>query len=70
LLGGLGGLNLAGIGGSINDALNSVSSPLSRALDALGLDNERLLILLIMFVLLSQEDSDKTILLALGYLLF
>lgn len=50
------------------DLLVQGSSPISEALSALGLDGERLL-LLGLLLLLWNEQADRTLLLALGYLL-
>lgn len=50
------------------DLLLQGSSPISGALSALGLDGERLL-LLGLLLLLWNEQADRTLLLALGYLL-
>lgn len=63
-----GGSLFDSIGGSVQDALASVSGPVTRALEALHIDNERLVILVIMLLVLN-EHGDKTLLLALGYLL-
>jgi hypothetical protein len=65
LTGGLGG-NLST---TITDAISSVSSPLNKLLETLGLDGERLIILMLMLVIFN-ERGDKTLLLALAYLLF
>ncbi len=73
LLSGLAGLGgIGGIGESltstISDAISSVSSPVNKIMDALGINGEHLLILMVMFVVFN-EQGDKTLLLALGYLL-
>lgn len=58
-----------GLGEGVASALSAVSTPAQKVLDALGLDGERLIILMVLLVLLN-EKADKTLLLALGYLLF
>ncbi|MCI8441628.1 MAG: hypothetical protein HFG27_03735 [Provencibacterium sp.] len=55
----------------LGDMLSSVigeHSPAARVLEALGLDNERLLLLGLLLVLLN-EKADRTLLIALVYLL-
>lgn len=54
--------NLAGIP---KKAISSISS----ALESVGIDNDRLLIIIMILILLS-DDSDKSLVLALFYLLF
>lgn len=54
--------NLAGIP---KKALSSISS----ALESVGIDNDRLLIIIMILILLT-DDSDKSLVLALFYLLF
>ena len=54
--------NLAGIP---KKALSSISN----ALESVGIDNDRLLIIIMILILLS-DDSDKSLVLALFYLLF
>lgn len=74
---------LGGLGGVIGSAVNGVTgglgrllgtngeepSPISRVLDALNLDTERLIILVLALVLLN-EKADYTLILALAYLFF
>lgn len=64
--------------GKGNDSLSSllhrqvdaISAPLAGLLDGLGIDGERLVILLVLWVLLRErEEENSTLLLALGYLL-
>lgn len=66
----LGGQGIAGIGDTVNQVIDGFSAPVRGALDSLGLDNERLLIILVMFIVFTQEEYDNLLLLALGYLLF
>jgi hypothetical protein len=77
LLGSLGGLSglfsgqgIAGIGQNLSGFINGLSDPVKQALNSLGLDNERLLIILIMLLVFTQDEYDNILLLALGYLLF
>lgn len=62
-----------GLGGSlgetITDTIGGITSPLTKIMDTVGIDNDKLLIIGLMIVLLN-EKSDKTLLMALGYLLF
>ena len=62
-----------GLGGSITetitDTIEGITSPLTKIMDAVGIDNDKLLIIGLLIVLLN-EKSDKTLLMALGYLLF
>ena len=58
----------ANLGEGLNSALRSASEPLAQLLDAFDLDGEKLLILMVMW-LIFREKGDKSLLLALGYLL-
>lgn len=60
--------SLGGLGETLHSTISSVSEPISGLLDSLGVDGETLIILLVMWVIFN-ERSDKTLLLALGYLL-
>lgn len=55
-------------GGGIIHSLIGENSPAAKALEALGIDNERLLLIGLLLVLLN-EKADRTLLLALVYLL-
>ena len=55
-------------GGGIIHSLLGENSPAAKALEALGIDNERLLLIGLLLVLLN-EKADRTLLLALVYLL-
>lgn len=44
-------------------------SSLHTILDTFGVENDHLVLLLVIFLLLQSDDTDKTLLLALGYLL-
>ena len=67
--GGLGGGEAAGLGDSLRGSIASASKPLSDLLDAFSIDGEKLLILLVMWVIFNELSDNKTLLLALGYLL-
>lgn len=67
--GGLGGGEAAGLGDSLRGSIASASKPLSDLLDAFSIDGEKLLILLVMWVIFNERSDNKTLLLALGYLL-
>ena len=56
-----------GLGGLISSVVGE-NSPAARALEALGLDNERLLLLGLLLILMN-EKADRTLLMALVYLL-
>jgi hypothetical protein len=60
--------SFGGLGETLHNTISSVSEPLSGLLDTLGIDGETLIILLVMWVIFN-ERGDKTLLLALGYLL-
>lgn len=64
-----GGGSLGSLGDSLTSTLSSVAEPVSKLLDAFDIDGEKLIILMIMFIIFN-ERGDKTLLLALGYLLF
>lgn len=55
--------------GNLTDLPKKAGSLLSGVFDALGLNSEQLLILAVLFVLIN-EKADKTVILALCYLLF
>ena len=52
----------------LKEQLKEVTSPLKGIMDYLDLDSEKIIIIMVMWVLFN-EKSDKTLLLALGYLL-
>ena len=53
---------------NIKEQINSISGPVKDIMDRLGLDSEKLIIIMIMWMLFNEKE-DKTLLLALGYLL-
>lgn len=55
-------------GETITNTLSSVTSPVTQIMDAFGIDSDKLIIIALILILLN-EKSDKTLLLALGYLL-
>lgn len=55
-------------GETISSTLSSVTSPVTQIMDAFGIDSDKLIIIALILILLN-EKSDKTLLLALGYLL-
>ncbi len=59
---------LSGLGETLKTTIANISEPVSKILDALNIDGERLIILIVMLIILN-ERGDKTLLLALGYLL-
>lgn len=64
--GGLGGGEAAGLGDSLRGSIASASKPLSDLLDAFSIDGEKLLILLVMWVIFNERSDNKTLLLATG----
>lgn len=60
--------SFGGLGETLHNTISSVSEPISGLLDSFGIDGETLIILLVMWVIFN-ERGDKTLLLALGYLL-
>mgnify|MGYP004513217521 CR=1 FL=1 len=63
-----GGESLSSLGQGLRDTLGSVAEPVEGLLDSLGIGGEELIILMVMY-LVFREKGDKTLLLALGYLL-
>ncbi len=56
------------LGETLSNTLSSVTSPVTDIMDAFGIDGDKLIIIALILILLN-EKSDKTLLLALGYLL-
>ncbi len=56
-------------GENISEKFSNFTSPLTNIMDSFGIDSDKLLIIGLIIVLLN-EKSDKTLLLALGYILF
>ena len=54
--------------GSLLGSIVGENSPAAKALDALGIDNERLLLIGLLLVLMN-EKADRTLIIALVYLL-
>lgn len=67
--GGLSGSVAPGLGDTLRGSIATASKPLSDLLDAFSIDGEKLLILLVMWVIFNERSDNKTLLLALGYLL-
>lgn len=63
------GDSIGGLGETLQSTISSVSEPLSGLLDTFGIDGEKLVILLVMWVIFSEHKDNKTLLMALGYLL-
>ena len=53
---------------SIKAQVNEAASPFKNLMEKMGLDSEKLIIIMIMWMLFNEKE-DKTLLLALGYLL-
>lgn len=62
------GDSVSGLGDTLHSTIASVSEPVAKLLDAFDIDGEKLIILLVMWIIFN-ERGDKTLLLALGYLL-
>ncbi|MEG2174417.1 MAG: hypothetical protein RR135_02895 [Oscillospiraceae bacterium] len=60
--------SLGGLGETLHTTLSSVSEPLSKLMDTFDIDGEKLIILMVMWIVFN-EKGDKTLLMALGYLL-
>jgi len=58
-----------GIGESVQNTVSSVSQPIADLLDSFGIDGEKLVILMVMWAVFNEHKENKTLLLALGYLL-
>ena len=63
------GESIGGMGKSLQDSVASVSQPIADILDSFGIDGEKLIILMVMWAVFNEHPEDKTLLLALGYLL-
>ena len=63
------GDSLGGMGKSIQDSVSSVSQPIADILESFGIDGEKLIILMVMWAVFNEQKDNKTLLLALGYLL-
>lgn len=63
------GDSVSGLGNTIQSTISSVSEPISNILDSFGIDGEKLVILLVMWVVFNEHKDNKTLLMALGYLL-
>jgi len=62
------GETLSSLGEGIKNALGSAVGPAQQLLDSFGIGGEELIILMVMYAVF-RERGDKTLLLALGYLL-
>ena len=63
------GDSVSGLGETLQSTISSVSEPLSNLLGSFGIDGEKLIILLVMWAIFNEHKENKTLLLALGYLL-
>lgn len=63
------GDSIGGLGETIQSTISSVSQPVADLLDGFGIDGEKLVIMLIMWAVFNEHQDNKTLLLALGYLL-
>jgi hypothetical protein len=63
-----GGESLSSLGRGLQDTIGQAARPVQELLDSLGIGGEELIILMVMYVIF-REHGDKTLLLALGYLL-
>ena len=60
---------IGGLGETVQNTVSSVSQPLSQLLESFGIDGEKLIILLVMWAVFNNNKENKTLLMALGYLL-
>ena len=63
------GESLGRMGQSLQSTVSSVSQPIADILDSFGIDGEKLIILMVMWAVFNEQKDNKTLLLALGYLL-
>ncbi|MBQ2750994.1 MAG: hypothetical protein IJF25_00305 [Oscillospiraceae bacterium] len=63
------GESLGSMGQSLQSTVSSVSQPIADILDSFGIDGEKLIILMVMWAVFNEQKDNKTLLLALGYLL-
>ena len=63
------GDSVSGLGETLQSTISSVSEPISNLLGSFGIDGEKLIILLVMWAIFNEHKENKTLLLALGYLL-
>lgn len=63
------GDSVSGLGETLQNTISSVSEPISGILDSFGIDGEKLIILLVMWAIFNEHKDNKTLLMALGYLL-
>ena len=63
------GDSLGNMGQSLQSTVSSVSQPIADILDSFGIDGEKLIILMVMWAVFNEQKDNKTLLLALGYLL-
>ena len=63
------GDGIGGLGKTVQNTVSSVSQPLSQLLESFGIDGEKLIILLVMWAVFNNDRENKTLLMALGYLL-
>ena len=63
------GEGIGGLGETVQNTVSSVSQPLSQLLESFGIDGEKLIILLVMWAVFNNNKENKTLLMALGYLL-
>jgi len=63
------GDRIGGLGETVQNTVSSVSQPLAELLESFGIDGEKLIVLMVMWAVFNQEKENKTLLMALGYLL-
>lgn len=67
-LGGKAG-GLGSLGETLQSTITSASQPAAEILNSFGIDGEKLIILMIMWVIFNEHKDNKLLLMALGYLL-
>ena len=63
------GERIGGLGETVQSTVSSVSQPLTDLLESFGIDGEKLIILMVMWSVFNNSKDNKTLLMALGYLL-
>lgn len=63
------GDSIENLGETVQSTVASVSRPLADLMESFGIDGEKLVILLVMWAVFNEHKENKTLLMALGYLL-
>ena len=63
------GDSIGSLGDTVQNTVSSVSQPLAELLESFGIDGEKLIIMMVMWSVFNNSKDNKTLLMALGYLL-